>query len=76
MNQIIGFPALKGPGVRKGAFLVLELNGNGCSLPNCNCSSPNFITIGDGTYTIKIELTHTQAALIKEQGRYEYEEMP
>ncbi len=46
-------------------FVRISVDGRGCSIQGCNCSSDNFISVSDGKTILKIDLTASQAEAIR-----------
>ena len=52
----------------KGPYIRVVVDGQGCPIPNCNCSPGNFIVISNGEIGLSVTLTDDQANLITECG--------
>lgn len=46
-------------------FLRVNLTGDGCEQPSCNCSPPYFISISDGDTVLSVALSKEEAERIK-----------
>ncbi len=52
----------------QGPYIRAVVDGQGCSLPECNCSPENFILISNGEIALSVALTDEQARLITDSG--------
>ncbi len=55
----------------KEVFCNVVLDGRGCGIPTCNCSPPNFISIGDGKRVFCVTLSQRQAEWLRRKGYIE-----
>lgn len=56
-------------------YLLVELNGNGCSIKECMCSPPNFISVSDGKKGFEVTLTDEEAKRLKKSGKLDIEKV-